>query len=80
VKKLLAVVVVLLVVVGVVGFGRGWFTVTRDNQPEGTNVNLHIDTEKIQADREAARGKVKDTVQEFRDDIREDTEALEAEQ
>ncbi len=75
-KKLFAVLVVALIVVGVVGFSRGWFTVTRDSQPDGTNVNLHIDKEKIAEDKDTVGSKFN----EFRDDVREDTEALEAEQ
>lgn len=74
-KKFLAVLVVLLIVVGVVGFYRGWFTVTREAQPEETNVNLKIDKEKIEEDKEAAANKFK----EIRDDIRGSGEPAEGE-
>ena len=47
-RKLLSFVVILAIVIGVVGFARGWFTFASQKGAGGTNVEVHIDDQKIE--------------------------------
>lgn len=50
-RKLLGFLVIIVVVVGVVGFACGWFSFASEKGGSGgTNVELHIDDQKIQTD------------------------------
>lgn len=53
-------VVLVLLAVGVVGFGfyRGWFGLSSDTKDDKTNVTLTLDQDKFQADKETAKEKV----------------------
>ena len=59
-RKFLGTLVIIVVVVAVVGFFRGWFGVSTDDQPGETNVELKIDKEKIQQDAAAAKEKARE--------------------
>jgi hypothetical protein len=54
-KKLLIVLLLLALVVGAVGWQRGWFSLSTTSQSDQTDVDLHIDRSKIGADADAAR-------------------------
>jgi cell division protein FtsX len=57
-KRLLAVVVVLALLVIGVGFYRGWFAVSQTDPETGgnkVNVNLTVDKDKMQEDAEAVK-------------------------
>ena len=59
-KKLLAVLFVLVLLVIGVGFYRGWFTVSKSDPDAGNNkvnVNLTVDGDKMQEDAEAVKKK-----------------------
>jgi len=51
-RALIIVVVVLAAIVGVVGFKKGWFTLTTTHETGSSNVdlNLKVDSEKAKSD------------------------------
>jgi len=53
-RKLLGTAVLVLVVVGIIGVSRNWFSVERTQDGSNTEVRLHIDRDKIRQDREVA--------------------------
>ena len=59
-RKFLGTLVILAVIVAGVGFYRGWFGVTTDDQPGETNVELKIDKERIKQDAETASEKARE--------------------
>jgi preprotein translocase subunit SecF len=62
-RKLLSFLVILVVVIGVVGFARGWFTFASQKGSGGTNMELHVDDQKIEADVKGAGEKAKQGLQ-----------------
>lgn len=59
-RNLFTLVSVLLLVVAVIGFMRGWFVVSRPEPPAGSHkvdINLTMDPDKIKADAEALKDK-----------------------
>ncbi|HZL88880.1 MAG TPA: hypothetical protein VFB96_10945 [Pirellulaceae bacterium] len=58
-KKLLAVLIVLVLLVIGVGFYRGWFALSSPDADKGNkvNVNLTVDGDKMQEDAEAVKKK-----------------------
>ena len=59
-KKLLAVLIVLVLLVVGVGFYRGWFVLSKSDADAGknkVNVNLTVDGDKMQEDAEAVKKK-----------------------
>ena len=59
-RKFLGTVMILVLLIAGVGFYRGWFDVTTDDEPGVTNVELTIDKEKISQDAEAAKAKARE--------------------
>ena len=59
-RKLLGSVLIVVVIIAALGFYRGWFSVSTDDQPGQTNVELTIDKEKIKQDTEEASQKAKE--------------------
>jgi len=60
-RRLFAVVIVLVAAVAVLGFYRGWFSVDWEKKPDGTGqVTGTVDQNKIQDDRNRAVEKVQD--------------------
>ena len=59
-RKFLGTLVIFALIVAGVGFYRGWFGVSADDQPGETSVELKIDKEKIQQDAEAASEKARE--------------------
>lgn len=60
-RSLITVLVVLILGVAVVGFWRGWFTLsgpTRDGDGNKVNVALSVDPAKVEADAEQAKDKL----------------------
>ena len=60
-KKIIQLIIVLSIVVIGVGFYRGWFTVTRDHEAADhrIDVNLSVDTDKVQHDAETVKESLK---------------------
>lgn len=60
-KRFLSIVFVLAIVVGGLGFYRGWFTMSSDGdtQSDKIDVNLTIDTVKVKEDADALKDKTK---------------------
>lgn len=59
-RKFLGTLVILAVIIAGVGFFRGWFGVSSDDQPGETNVELTIDKDKIKQDAETASEKARE--------------------
>ncbi len=59
-RKSLGTLAMILIVIGVIGVQRNWFTVEREGEGNTTEVHLRIDREKIRTDTrqaaEVARG------------------------
>ncbi len=54
-------IIVLVLIVGCVGYFRGWFAVSTTNTIDGkSNVSVTVDKDKIRSDDQAAREKAKD--------------------
>ncbi len=49
-RKFLGTLVILVILIGVVGYFRGWFSLSTENQPGVTNVELTIDKDKVKQD------------------------------
>jgi len=63
-KRLLVVVVVLVVAVGVLGYWRGWFSVTKEG-----NVNVQVDSAKFNQDKEAFSKTVGEKAKAMKDQV-----------
>ena len=59
-RKFLGTLVILVAVVAAIGFYRGWFGVSTEDQPGETSVELKIDKSKIKQDAEAASEKARE--------------------
>lgn len=59
-RKFLGTLVILALIVAGVGFYRGWFGVSTDDQPGETNIEVTIDKDKIKQDAEAASEKARE--------------------
>lgn len=59
-RKFLGTLVILAMIVVAVGFYRGWFGVSAEDQPGQTNVELKIDKNRIKQDAEAASEKARE--------------------
>ena len=66
-RKFLGTLVLLASIVAGVGFSRGWFDVSTDDQPGTTNVELKIDKEKIKQDAETAAEKARELADQSKD-------------
>lgn len=62
-RKFLSFLVILVVVIGVVGFARGWFTFASQKGAGGTNMELHVDDKKIETDVKGVGEKAKQGLQ-----------------
>ncbi|MDG2384435.1 MAG: hypothetical protein P8N76_22395 [Pirellulaceae bacterium] len=63
-RKLLGTVVVIGLVIFAVGYGRGWFTVSGEDQQGNTNVEMHIDKEKVKEDAQQVAEKAEELGEE----------------
>ncbi|MFN0197670.1 MAG: hypothetical protein ACKVT0_13075 [Planctomycetaceae bacterium] len=68
-KRLISMVFVLAIIVGGLGFYRGWFTMSSDGdtQSDKIDVNLTIDTVKVKEDSEALKDKTKSLTDKVND-------------
>lgn len=53
-RKFLGTLVILVILVAIVGFFRGWFSVSTNDQPEQTKVELKVDKQRIKEDAKSA--------------------------
>jgi hypothetical protein len=61
--RLLGFLVVIALIVGVVGFYRGWFSTATTTGDQKTNINFSVDQEKIQDDVDALKRKAGSVVE-----------------
>ncbi len=73
-NKVFRVLLVLAVVAAVIGYFRNWYTVTRVNEEQKTNINVTIDRQRIKEDLELATEKAKHATNRIRG--RENEEGL----
>lgn len=59
-NRLVRLLVVLVVAVAIVGYYRGWFTLSTDSTGQTTSITITADKEKLQEDRESAQKNVED--------------------
>ncbi len=59
-RKFLGTLVIVLLIVALVGFARGWFRLSTEDQPAETHVELHIDKDKIREDTQKAAEKARE--------------------
>ena len=76
--RLLGFLVVLVAVVVVLGFYRGWFELSTAGTERKTNVTISVDKDKIRDDKEKAKEKIKEGLQETKKEVREDVKKLKA--
>ena len=70
-RNFLGTLTILALLVAGVGFYRGWFDVSTDDQPGITNVELTIDKDRISQDAEAASAKARDLTSRIDDQFGE---------
>jgi len=58
-KKAFQVLLVLAIAAAVIGYFRNWYTVSRVNEEQKTNINISIDRQRIQEDLDLAAQKAK---------------------
>jgi hypothetical protein len=66
-RRLFAVIVLLLIVIACLGFYRGWFHVSTNSTGQKSSATITVDKNKIQAD----EGKVKEKVGELGQKVKE---------
>ena len=59
-RKLLGTLVIFALLISALGFYRGWFSVSKDDQPGETNVQIKIDKDRIKQDTEEAARKARE--------------------
>ncbi len=64
-RKSLGTLALILIVIGVIGLRRDWFSVERDRQGTETEVHLRIDREKIRNDTRKAAEAARDMGNDF---------------
>lgn len=65
-NKVLRVLLVLALVAAVIGYFRNWYTVTRVNDEQKTNINISIDRQRIREDLDLAAEKAKGVTNRIR--------------
>ena len=73
-KRLMGVVLGLAIALVVVGFFRGWFSLSKTTEETTTDIHLRIDRQRIKEDVDAAR----DTVDQLREGDGEDADEPES--
>ena len=73
-RKVLGTLVIVVLLFSAVGFYRGWFSVSKDDQPGETNVEIKIDKDRIKQDTEEATRKVRELGSDVEDRIGGDSE------
>jgi hypothetical protein len=66
-KRLIIVLVLVVAGIAVLGFTRGWFTVTSATVEDQSNVTVTMDKAKIQQDKETAAAKARELGQQAKD-------------
>jgi hypothetical protein len=70
VKGLFAGLVVIVLVVAALGFYQGWFKLSTNNTENKSNVTLSVDKDKLRADEEKVKDKVRDLGQKAKEKTR----------
>ena len=65
-KKVFQVLLVLAIAAAVIGFFRNWYTVTRVNEEQKTNINVTIDRQRIKEDLDLATKKAQGVTNRIR--------------
>lgn len=66
-QRLFATIMLVLVVIGALGFYLGWFTVAGRDSGSDANVTLSVDKEKIEEDRVTAVEEIQDMGRKLKD-------------
>ncbi len=70
--KIFGVLFLLLVLVGGIGFYRGWFSMSSDqgnSESRKVDVNLTVDRDKMEADADAVKDKVEELTGDAKDEV-----------
>jgi hypothetical protein len=73
-NKLFGLLLLVLVLVGSVGFFRGWFSVSSgkpDAESSIVDVNLTVDPDKFESDKDAVKDKVRELTNAAKDEVDE---------
>jgi len=73
-KKAFQVLLVLAIAAAVIGYFRNWYTVSRVNEEQKTNINISIDRQRIQEDLDPAAQKAKGVTNRNRSDSNDQPE------
>jgi multidrug efflux pump subunit AcrB len=68
-KRVLLVIAVLVAVVAVIGFYRGWFHFSSDSNDNNAHVTVSVDNDQIREDKDNAVDKVQDLGQQAKDKV-----------
>lgn len=68
-KKLLAFILVLAIILCIVGYYRHWFSVSTQDTPGNHDITISVDKDKIEADKAKAEQKVKEAGQKAVDKL-----------
>ena len=79
-KKLGAVLAVLVILVVGLGFYRGWFALSRPNDAGSNNVNINLaaDTDKMKQDAQAVKNKATELTGRVTEDVKADRQTNDA--
>lgn len=72
--KIFGVLFLLLVLIGGIGFYQGWFSMSSnqgDSESRNVDVNLTVDRDKMEADKNAVKNKVQELAGEAKDEVNE---------
>ena len=72
-KNLCTLVVLLLIVIGVVGYYRDWFQLSTDSTDKDTTFHLTVDKEKLKEDEEKAKQKLQEAGEALKEKAKEVT-------
>ncbi len=67
--RLVGFLVIVLIVIGVIGYYQGWLNVSSANQGGTTNVNVTLDKEKMKESEEKAVKKVQDASRQLKEKV-----------
>ena len=70
-RKLIGSIIIIAAIVAAAGLYLGWFSVSSNEQPGETNVNLRIDKDKIKQDTRKAGEKAKEVGEKLEEKLRE---------
>jgi len=67
--RFIGILVIVLLIIGVIGYYQGWLNVSHADQDGTTNVNVAIDKNKIKETEQKAQEQIKDASQKLKEKI-----------